>query len=136
MFASHSRNFAVVALIAFVATVLFCTWSVSAMTMDEPMNDCATQQGPIAICSVNPQGHLSAWQNFLNVIPQKTFDLLLLALPLVFVLATYKNVWPRAPEAVRNLVARTYATLEIIDPIKRALARGIIQAKIYPSYIG
>ena len=90
----------------------------------------------MALCGTDTQSHISAWQSFLNVIPQKTFDMLLLALLLVFVSATYKNIWPRAPEIVKSLVARSYAILDIINPIKRALARGIIQPKIYPSYIG
>jgi hypothetical protein len=106
------------------------------MSMSESSSDCAVYGSQMTLCSTNTQSHISAWQNFLNVIPQKTFDLILLALLLVFTTATYKNIWPRAPEIVRSLVARAYATLDIIDPIKRALARGIIQPKIYPSYIG
>lgn len=132
----HSRNIALLVLFSFLAVGIFCLWSTNAMSMDESSGKCAVYGSQIALCGTDTQSHISAWQSFLNVIPRKTFDLLFLALLLVFASATYKNIWPRAPEAVRNLTARAYAILGIIDPIKRALARGIIQPKIYPSYIG
>ena len=132
----HSRNFALLVLFSFLAIGVFCLWGTTTMSMSESSGNCAVYGGEIALCGTDTQSHNSAWQNFLNVIPQKTFELLLLALLLIFVSATYKNIWPRAPEIVKSLVARAYATLDIIDPIKRALARGIIQPKIYPSYIG
>jgi len=50
----------------------------------------------------------------------------LVALLLVFASGTYKNIWPRAPKVVGSLVARAYTTLNVIDPLKWALARGII----------
>lgn len=132
----HSRNFASLVLFSFLAISIFCLWTANAMSLDESSGNCAIYGSQMTLCGTNTQSHISAWQHFLNVIPQKTFDFLLLALLLVFVSATYKNVWPRAPEVMRSLAARAYATLDIIDPIKRALARGIIQPKIYPFYIG
>lgn len=106
------------------------------MSMSEPSDNCAIYGSEVAVCGTDIQSHISAWQNFLNVVPQKTFNLLLLALLLVFATATYKNSCPRASEVVGSLVARAYATLDIIDPIKRALARGIIQPQIYNPAIG
>ena len=132
----HSRSVALLVLFSFLAVSIFCLWSANAMSMDESSDNCAVYGSQMTLCGTDTQSHVSTRQNFLNVIPQKTFDLLLLALLLIFVSATYKNIWPRAPEIVKSLVARAYATLDIIDPIKRALARGIIQPKIYPSYIG
>ena len=101
------------------------------MSMDKPMGDCLPNENGLSLCSTTPQGHISAWQNFLNVIPQKTFDLLLLALLLVFVSATYKNIWPRAPEIIQRVLLKAREILDIVDPIKQALARGIIQPQIY-----
>lgn len=132
----HTRNFAILLLFSFLAIGIFCFWSTPAMAMDDSMNTCVGYGNEMTLCGMSTQDHISAWQNFLNVTPQKTIDLLLLALLLVFVSATYKNIWPRAPEIVKSLVARTSVALDIVDPIKRALARGIIQPKIYPSYIG
>ena len=135
----RSRNFATLALLSFMAVAMFCLWTTTAMAADNEMSSmgsCMPYGTEAVLCSTNAENHISTWQNFLNVIPQKTFDLLLLALLLIFVSATYKNIWPRAPEIMKSLVARSYATLDIVDPIKRALARGIIQPKIYPSYIG
>ena len=132
----YSKNLAAVALFSFIAVAIFCVWTATTMAAESAMNDCTPYGNEAVFCSANAQNHISAWQNFLNVIPQKTFDLLLLALLLVFVSVTYKNIWPRAPEIMKSLVARAYATLDIINPINRALARGIIQPKIYPSYIG
>ena len=132
----HSRNFALLVLFSFLAIGIFCLWNTTAMSINESSDNCAVYGSQMTLCDTNTQNHISAWQNFLKVIPQKTFDLLLLALLLVFVSATYKNIWPRAPEIAQSLAARSYATLDIIDPIKQALARGIIQPKIYPSYIG
>lgn len=106
------------------------------MTMDHLSGNCVIYGSEMALCGADTQSHISAWQNFFHVIPQKTFDLLLLTLLFVFVLATYKNIWPRAPEILRSLVVRAYATLDIIDPIKRALARGIIQPQIYNPIVG
>ncbi len=136
MLVFHSRNVAFLVLFSFLAISIFCLWSVNAMSMDESSGNCAVYGSQMALCGTDTQSHISAWQHFLNVIPQKTFGLLLLALLLFFVFATYRNVWPRAPEVMRSLAARAYATLDIIDPIKRALARGIIQPKIYSFYIG
>ena len=136
IFGFHSRNFAFFVLFSFLAIGIFCLWNTTAMSMNESSGNCAVYGGNMALCGTDTQSHISAWQDFLNVIPQRIFDLLLLALLLVFASATYKNIWPRAPEIVKSLVARSYSTLDIIDPIKRALARGIIQPKIYPSYIG
>ena len=132
----HSKNFALLVLFSFLVIGTFCLWSTTAMSMSESSSDCAVYGSQVALCGTDTQSHISAWQNFLNVIPQKTFDLLLLALLFIFVSATYRNVWLRAPEITKSLMARTYAMLDIIDPIKRALARGIIQPKIYPPYIG
>src|SRR3972149_11838813 len=139
MSVSHLRNFAVLTLISFLAVATFCLWAATAMAADNEMsnmNNCIPSDAEAVLCSTNAENHTSAWQNFFNIIPQKTFDLLLLALLLVFVSAINKNIGPRAPEIVKSLLARSYAILDIIDPIKRALARGIIQPKIYPSYIG
>lgn len=136
MLAFHSRNFATVALIAFVATILFCTWSVNAMTMDEPTNDCATQQGQIAICGTNPQGHLLARQNFLPIMPQKVLDFLLASLLLAVGFFVGRS-WLHAPPLVgQYLRTKTRVELSIVDPIRRALSRGIIQPKIYELAIG
>ena len=132
----HSKNFALLVLFPFLAIGIFCLWNTTAMSMNESSGNCAVYGGEMTLCGTNTQSHISAWKNFFNIIPQKTFDLLLLASLLVFVSATYKNIWPRAPKIMKSLVAGSYATLDIIDPIKRALARGIIQPKIYPSYIG
>ncbi len=136
IFGFHSRNFALLVLFSFLAIGIFCLWSTNAMSMSESSGNCAVYGGEMALCDTDTQSYISTWQNFLNVIPQKIFDLLLLALLLVFATATYKNIWPRAPEIMKSLVVRSYATLDIINPIKRALARGIIQPQIYPSYIG
>ena len=106
------------------------------MSMDRPMGDCLPHENSLSLCSTTPQDHISVWQNFLNVIPQKTFDLLLLALLLVFVSATYKSIWPRAPEVVQRVLFKSRQILDIIDPMKRALARGIIQPQIYHFVIG
>ena len=131
----YSRNFALLTLFSFLAIGIFCLWSTTAMSMNESSGNCAIFGSEMALCGTDTQSHISAWQSFLNVIPQRTFDLLLLVLLLVFVSTIYKNIWPRAPEIVRSLAARVYITLNIIDHIKRALARGIIQPQIYPSYI-
>jgi len=131
MLAFHSRNFAAVALIIFVATILFCTWSVNAMTMDEPMNDCATQRSQIAMCGVSPQSHLLAWQNFLPVTPQKVLDFLLASLLLAAGFFVGRN-WLHAPPLIgQYLRTKTRAELSIVDPIHHALSRGIIQPQIY-----
>ena len=106
------------------------------MSMDKPMDDCLPYENGLSLCSATPQGHISVWQNFLNVVPQKTFDLLLLALLLVFVSATYKSIWPRAPEVVQRALFKVRQILDIIDPMKRALARGIIQPQVYNSVLG
>ena len=132
----HSRNFVLLVLFSFLAIGIFCLWNTTAMSMNESSGNCAVYGGEMTLCGTNTQSHISAWKNFFNIIPQKTFDLLLLVLVFVFATATYKNIWSRAPEIVKGLVARSYATLDIIGPIKRALARGVIQPKIYPSYIG
>ena len=132
----YSRNFALLVLFSFLAIGIFCVWNTTAMSMNESSSNCAVYGGEMTLCGTNTQSHISAWKNFFNIIPQKTFDLLLLASLLVFVSATYKNIWPRAPKIMKSLVAGSYATLDIIDPLKRALARGMIQPKIYPSYIG
>lgn len=136
VFAFHSRNLVLLTFFSFLAIGIFCLWSTTAIGMSESSGNCAIYGSEVALCGTDIQSHISAWQSFVNVIPQKTFNLLLLALLLVFATATYKNIWPRAPEVARSLVARSYAALDIIDPIKRALARGIIQPQIYPSYIG
>lgn len=134
--AFHSRNFAGVALIAFVATILFCTWSVNVMAMDEPMNDCATQQSQIALCGGSPQSHLLAWQNFLPVTPQKVIDFLLATLLLAIGFFVSRN-WLHAPPLVaQHLRAKIQEGLYIVDPIRRALSQGIIQPKIYELAIG
>lgn len=132
----HSRNFAGVTLIAFSATILFCTWSVNAMAMDEPMNDCATQQSQIALCGSSPQSHLLAWQNFLPVTSQKVIDFLLATLLLAIGFFVSRN-WLYAPHLVaQHLRAKVQEKLYIVDPIRRVLSRGIIQPKIYELAIG
>ena len=115
----HSRNFALLVLFSFLMLGVFCLWNTHAMNMDYSSDGCV-------LCDADAQHHITAWQNFLSVIPQKTFDLLLVALLLVFASGTYKNIWPRAPKVVGSLVARAYTTLNVIDPLKWALARGII----------
>ena len=106
------------------------------MSMDKPMSDCLPNENGLSLCSTTPQGHISVWKNFLNIIPQKTLDLLLFALLLVFISATYKSIWPRAPEIIQRVLLKARETLDIIDPIKLALARGIIQPQIYNSVLG
>ena len=132
----YSKNIALLIFLSFLAISILCLWSVNAMTMGKSSNNCASYGNQMTPCGTDAQSHIFAWQNFLNVIPQKTSDLLLLALLLVLVPATYKNIRPRVPEIVKGLTARSWPTLGIVDPIKRALARGIIQPKIYPSRIG
>ena len=132
----HSRNFALLVLFSFLAIGLFCLWSTNAMSMDDSSGDCAIYGSEMVLCGADTQSHISAWQNLLEVIPQKIFDLALLVLLLVFASVTYKNLWPRAPEIARGLTAKTYTALDIIDPIKRALARGIIQPQIYNPVTG
>ncbi len=106
------------------------------MAMGDSMNSCVGHGNEMTLYGMSTQDHISARQNFLYAIPQKSIDALLLILLLVFVSATYKNIWPRAPEIVKSFVARAYATLHIIDPIKQALARGIIQPQIYNLIVG
>lgn len=135
MFASSTRNFAFVLLIAFVATFLFCTWGISAMAMDEPMNDCATQQSPTVLCNASPQGHLLAWQNFLPVSPQNVLTLLATFLLAVAFLVSQRQL--DSPPLVAQYIRTTaLGGLSIVDPIRRALARGIIQPQIYELAIG
>ncbi len=134
----HSRNFVALALLSFIAVAMFCLWTTAVMAADNDMNSmgsCMPYGTEAVSCSTNAESHIAAWQNFSNVIPQKTFDLLLSVSLVVFASVAYKTVWPRTPEVVRS--ARTKArVLDIIDPLKLALARGIIQPKIYPSHIG
>jgi hypothetical protein len=130
MFVPLARNFTTVILIALVSAVLFCTWSVSAMSMDEPMNDCATQQSQLALCNASPQRHLT-WQNFLPVTPQKVLDFLLASLLLAVGFFVSRS-WLHAPPLVGQYFrTKIQGGLSIIDPIRRALARGIIQPQIY-----
>jgi len=136
MFASYARNFAALILVAFVAVILFCTWGVSAMSMDKPMSDYMSQQGEMALCGVSPQGHALVWQNFLHVTPQKVFEILLAALLLV-VSFFLGRTWLHAPPlVVQHLRTRIRQSLFIIDPIRRAFSRGIIQPQIYEIAIG
>lgn len=136
--AFYSKNFAVVALFSFIAVAIFCVWIATAMSAsgESVMNDCAPYGSEAVLCDTNAQNHISAWKNFLNAIPQKTFSLLLPALLLVSASAACKIFRPRAPEVARNFIVREYSTPDIIDPIKRALARGIIQPQIYNPVIG
>lgn len=127
----RSRDFAVVALLSFVAVAIFCVWAGAAMNAEDAMSDCTPYPNEAVLCGTNAQNHIAMWQNFLHVIPQKTFDLLLLALLLVFASAAYKTAWPCAPEVAQRFKAKEYSTLGIGNPIKRALARGIIQPQIY-----
>lgn len=135
MSAPNTRNFGVFILIAF-ATTLFCTWSINTMAMDEPMNDCATQQSQVALCNASSQGHLLAWQNFLPVSPQQTLNFLLLAL-LLAVGSFVSCKWLDSPPFVAQYLHTTIQEgLSIINPIRRALSRGIIQPQIYELAIG
>ncbi len=127
----YSRNFAVVALFSFIAVAVFCVWTATATNLDSAMNDCVPYGSETILCSTNAQNHISAWQNFLNVVPQRTLDPLLLLFLLIVALDTYKTIWQRAPEVAQRFKSKKFSILEIIDPIKRALARGIIQPQIY-----
>src|SRR3989338_1641915 len=115
----HSRNFAFLTLFSFLMLGVFCLWNTHTMNMDDSSDGCV-------MCGTDARHHISAWQNFLSVIPQKIFELLPLILLFVFASATYKNIWSRAPKVVRSLATRSYAMLDILDPLKWALARGII----------
>lgn len=135
--AFRSRNFAVIALFSFIAVAVFCVWTATAMGAEKTMSDCMPYGSEAVLCSSNVQNHISAWQNFLNVIPQKTFGLLfLLEFLLIAASATPKTIWPRAPEVAQRFKPKEFSILEIIDPIKRALARGIIQPQIYNPIVG
>lgn len=136
MFVLSIRNSAVIPLIAFVATFLFCTWSINAMAMDEPINDCAMQQSRVALCNANPQGHLLAWQNFLPVFPQNTLNFLLSALLLAVGFLVSRKWLDSPPSITQYLRTIIREGISIIDPIRRALSRGIIQPKIYELAIG
>lgn len=130
MFVSYERNFAITLLIAFVAAFLFCIWSVNAMAMDKPMNDCATQQGHVAFCNVGPQGHFLIWK-ILPATPQKALALLFLGLLFVIGFSIGRR-WPDPPPIIRrylNIIVRE--RISIVDPIRHALSRGIIQPHIY-----
>ena len=137
MSAFHSRNLAALILLSFVSVILLCTWSASTMSMDKPISDCLPNENSLFLCSTAPQGHISVWQNSLNTISQKTPNLLLLVLLLVFVSATYnKSIWPRAPEIIQRVFLKARRALDIIDPIKQALTCGITQPQIYNSVLG
>ncbi len=132
----HTRNFAILILFSFLTIGIFCFWNTPAMAMGDSMNPCSGCGNEMILCGISAQDHIPAWQNLLYVIPQKSLDLFLLALLLIFVSDTYKKIWPRTLEIVKSLIARNYEIISIIDPIKRALARGIIQPQIYNSIVG
>lgn len=137
MFISNARNFAgITILIAFVATILLCAWSAGAVTIEEPMNDCATQQNPIALCGASPMGHLLIWQNFLHVTPQKMFDILLAKLLLAVGFFASRGLLHAPHFVTQYLRAKIREGLSIVDPIRRALSRGIIQPQMYELVIG
>jgi len=76
MSVSHSRNFATLALLSFMAVAMFCLWTTTAMAADNEMSSmgsCMPYGTEAVLCSTNAENHISTWQNFLNVIPQKTF---------------------------------------------------------------
>lgn len=136
MLASCSRDFATLALVAFVAATLFCAWSVSAMAMEEPMNDCASQRAEIALCGAGPQGHPLNWQNFLPETPQKGLDLIMASLLFAAGFFVSRSSLHAPPLIEQYIRSRFREGLFIIDPIRRALARGIIQPQIYELAIG
>ena len=138
LFVFHPRNFAIIVLLSFVAVATFCIWAVSAMSIDSTMNNCIFHRSKTILCGTNVQSHISAWQNFLNIIPQRAFNLLMPALLLVFTSLIYGNnlIRPRAPDILQRIKTKLYQAIGIIDPIARALSRGIIQPKIYNSLIG
>jgi hypothetical protein len=105
------------------------------MNMDEPMNDCVSQQGEIALCGANPTGHL-VWQNFLHVTPQKVLDVLLADLLLAISFLVSRSWLSAPPLASQRLRTKIKEGLFIVDPICHALSRGIIQPQIYELAIG
>lgn len=106
------------------------------MAMDGLMNDCATQQSQVALCNKNPQGHLLAWQNFLPVTPQKVLTFLLSALLLAVGFSVSRRWLDSPPLVAQYLHTIVREGLSIIDPIRHALSRGIIQPQIYELAIG
>jgi len=127
----HSRNFALIVLFSLLAGGIFCLWSVNVLSADKSFGSRPVDQ--MTLCGTDTQSHISARQGPINVVPQKPFNLLLLALLIVFITTTYK-IRPRPPATAGRPAVGSGATSDRIDPIKQALARGIIQPKIHPFY--
>ena len=133
MFASRARDFAALGLAAFAAVILLCAWDISAMSsMGGPMSSCVPQQGEMALCGISPEGHTLIWQNFLYVAPQKMLEILLAALLCAAASFFLGRMRLHAPSLVaQHMRTRMREGLFIINPIRRALSRGIIEPQIY-----
>ncbi|RJQ34095.1 hypothetical protein C4568_03055 [Candidatus Parcubacteria bacterium] len=129
---NRSRVFVTVAIVAFLMVGVFGIFHGMDMSSSEQMSNCPFIMGIAAICNMSPFEHIAAWQNMFASIPQQTTVLTLLLLALSFAFSRLLLfAFPRDGDQEPQRLLYADREPKAIDPLRLALARGIIHPKIF-----
>ena len=87
-----------------------------------------------AMCQMNPMGHIQEWQSMFTMIPTQNILLLLFTLFILLVVSKLKfwNRFSTQEPPLLVLVSQfSLVNLKILDPLKIAFSRGILNPKTF-----
>lgn len=102
---------------------------------DSSMGDCPFNPSG-SLCTMNFQEHMNLWQSMFTALPQKTtiVSLMLLAVWLLITTFVFKNLLLEHYKILFSnyrLYTKQYSYISLIDPVKRAIYKGLITPKIF-----
>ena len=126
-----SKVLVAIAIAAFLMVGIFWIFHSMDMNSKGEISNCPFM-GIVAICNMSPFEHIAAWQNMFASIPNQTIVLTLLLLALSFafsrlLLFAFPRDGDREPQRLFSRAREPRVT----DPLRLALARGIIHPKIF-----
>jgi len=122
---------ALVIVLPILLVSIFGAWH--AMTMDGQMSGCPLMTYADSLCGMDPVEHLVLWQRLFTATPHRAFHLLAAIFVLGAILFQHTNayVFTLRNRARYQLHRRLALAFTPLDPLKRALAQGILHPKIY-----
>lgn len=122
------------ALLGSFFTFLFTDFGMM-VNSDGLMGDCPFNPSG-SLCTMNFQEHMNLWQSMFTAVPQKTtmVSLMLLAVWLLITAFVFKNLLLEHYKLLFSnyrLYTKQYSYISLIDPVKRAIYKGLITPKIF-----
>ena len=123
-------------LTAFILVSLFGLGHTTGMKANEDGNmESCIFTGKTMLCQMGIVEHISLWQGIFMATTQKTSILLALIVLLIVAVFVGINYSPHLADIKQKISARLYLLrqpdINLFDPIRRVLSRGIIHPKIY-----